>query len=848
VIQPYTDASLTELDGSPVVHMVRLPKLAWAAVALATVHVVWLAIWPSAPWSEFVSQRIQFLAGLLACVACWQASRRSHYFAKSFWRFSSISFGLWCFGSIVSSLQDLDPRASLDPPLWLVLVTFLSAAPMFIAVLTGGGEAEDTIRWDLVLDVSQLLILVVAIHLMLVVLPSLTLGGDRSASNRLMLLAAWRGALAVALAVRAIFSKSQMLRNLMAPVAGAMSLFAIAASIGNYIHRFYSWPEVRWFELAWTIPFLMVAVAAMVWREPQPAPAIGKSTADAAPGFIIYLPALAIPVLLLAMYSTILFEQIVVGLGAMIISIICFTLRVLVAQRRQKQTLERLQSSERRYRSLFEHNMAAVYRSTLDGRLLDCNQAFCDMFGYTQDEILNTSTTVLYPGGREEREATLALLRRHGAQRSIEATFRRKDGSQIHTLGHRAISLDEHGRETLEGTLIDMTQRRSLESQLQQAQRMESLGMMAGGVAHDFNNLLTVINGYSAMQLDSIPASDPVHHYAVEIKAAADRAASLTRQLLAFSRQQVMEERVVNLNSLVRDFERFVRRLIGEDIEVRTCFGKELATVRVDPGQMEQVLMNLVVNARDAMPTGGTITIETSNVFLDAGYLDRQPLVAAGPYVKLSVVDTGSGMSEQVMAHIFEPFFTTKALGKGTGLGLATTYGIVQQSRGYIDVQSKPGSGSRFDVYLPQLTKSSSSAAIETPLVAARGVEGILLVEDNQQLRAMAKTLLESYGYSVFAVEDAAQVESICELHSGKIDLLLTDIVLPRMSGTEVAKRVSAKVPGIKVLYISGYSTHASFDRSSLDASGAFLPKPFPPAVLAAKVREVLDQRVAGQA
>jgi PAS domain S-box-containing protein len=634
----------------------------------------------------------------------------------------------------------------------------------------------------------------------------------------------------------------------MAPVAGAMSLFALGASIGNYIHRFYSWSGVQWFELAWTIPFVMVAIAAMVWREPVAARWIDKPAAGMAPGFIIYLPALAIPVLLLTMYSTIMFEQIIVGLGAMIISIICFTLRVLVAQRRQQRTVEQLRSSERRYRSLFENNMAAVYRSTLDGRLLDCNQAFCDMFGYTRDEILSTSTAVLYPGGREEREALLAKIREQGSQHSIEATYRRKDGSQIHTLGHRAISHDEIGREILEGTLIDMTQRRSLESQLQQAQRMESLGMMAGGVAHDFNNLLTVINGYSAMQLESVPASTPVHHYAAEIKAAADRAAALTRQLLAFSRQQVMEERIVNLNTLVRDFERFLRRLIGEDIEVRSSLDQGLGTVRVDAGQMEQVLMNLVVNARDAMPTGGTIIIETSNVDLDPVGLERPLPVAPGPYVRLSVTDTGTGIAEDVIPHIFEPFFTTKALGKGTGLGLATTYGIVQQSRGYIDVQSNPGAGARFDVYLPRLAKTAGSAGAEKPILAARGAEGILLIEDNQPLRTMAKTLLESYGYSVFTLEDPSQLDSFCELHSGRIDLLLTDIVLPRMSGTEVAKRVSAIIPGVKILYISGYPTHALLDRSLLDATGAYLQKPFPPALLAAKVREVLDQRVAGQA
>ena len=827
--------------------MVRLPKLAWAAIAVGMAHVVWLGIWPRGNWTDVISQLFELLAAALACISCWRAAKKSHYFAKSFWQFAALTFGTWCIGSLAGSIHDALPHGSPDPPLWIALIVFLSTGPMFIATLMGGGEPETAIRWDMVLDVSQLLILVIAIHVMLVDIPSLTLGADKSAASRLLLLASWRGALALALVVRAMFSKSQLVRQLLAPLAGAMSLFALGSSFGNYIDRFNLSSEVQWFDLAWTIPFVMVAMAASTWQEPAKTPSQEELSAEMAPGFIIYLPAFAIPILLLWLYSNIVFQQIVVGLCATLVSIVCFTLRVLVAQRRQKQTLEELSRSERGYRSLFENSMAAVYRSTLDGRILDCNQAFCDMFGYTREEILNTAATVLYLRGREERETAISMMRGQVAQRSIAANYRRKDGTLIHTLGHRAISFDDNGRETIEGTLIDMTQRHSLELQLQQAQKMESLGMMAGGIAHDFNNVLTVINGYSAMQLDRIPATDAMHGYAAEIKAAGDRAAALTRQLLAFSRQQVMEERIVNLNSLIHDFEKFLRRLIGEDVEVRTSFERELGSVRVDPGQMEQVLMNLVANARDAMPSGGTIRIETANTFLDAGYLARQPLVNPGPYVKLSVSDTGSGMSEETVAHIFEPFFTTKALGKGTGLGLATTYGIVKQSRGYIDVNSTPGVGSRFDVYLPQILKGANIVDAPKAPAPPRGVEGILLVEDNQPLRTMAKTLLESYGYTVFALEDPADVETFCEMHEEQIDLLLTDIVLPRMSGAEVAKRVSARIPRIKILYMSGFPTHAMFDRNFLEATGSFLQKPFPPAVLAAKVREVLDQPVSGQ-
>ncbi|ABF39938.1 PAS/PAC sensor hybrid histidine kinase [Candidatus Koribacter versatilis Ellin345] len=828
--------------------MSRFRKLAWAASAIVIAHLIWLAVWPNARWGFLASQQFQFLAGVLAGIACWRASERSQQYPRMFWQFSAVTFGFWSIASLIDSSYDLLGNGLIDPPLWVALVIFLSTAPMFIAALMGGGKSEERVHWDVILDVAQLLILIVAVHIMLVAIPSMTQSVERGAVHRLILLAAWRGALALALTMRAAFSKSLAIRRLLAPVAAAMSLFAVASSVGNFADRFQIWNEVRWFDLAWTIPFALVAVAASLWRERGRVGVQSELTADSAPVFIIYLPALAIPVILLSLYSTIVFEQVVVGLTAMFVSVAFFTMRVLVAQRRQDQMLQQLANSERRYRRLFEDNMAAVYRSTPDGQITDCNQAFCDMFGYTKEEIANGSAARLYAGGKVEREATLRDLRTHGQQRSVQVAYRRKDGSLIHTLGHRAMVVDRDGMEMIEGTLIDMTQRRSLELQLQQSQKMESLGTMAGGVAHDFNNLLTVIGGYSAMQMANLDANDPNHEYATEIKAASDRAAGLTRQLLAFSRQQVMEERPVILNSLIRDFEKFLRRLVGEDVQLRTSFDLELGTVRTDPGQMEQVLMNLTSNARDAMPLGGTIRIETANVVLNERSLERNPIVVPGGYARLSVSDDGIGMEEATIAHIFEPFFTTKAVGKGTGLGLATTYGIVKQSRGYIEVQSSPGAGSRFDVYLPLIGRDGAGKSGDTRTAVARGTETILLVEDDVQLRSMSVTLLQSCGYNVLTADDPREIEKLCERHGERIDLLLTDVVMPHLSGSEVAKRVAAKVPAIKILFMSGYPTHSKLDRTALEASGSFLQKPFAPAVLAAKVREVLDQELTGQA
>jgi len=472
-------------------------------------------------------------------------------------------------------------------------------------------------------------------------------------------------------------------------------VFALGSWIGNDLQVFSTWRGARWFDLAWTVPFVLVAYSASAWRQSAVDPAWGHKPAKVEGVFLFYFPSIALPILLLSMYSTIQFEQIVVGLGAMVLSIFCFSLRLFIAQKQQRQTMEARVASESRYRNLFERNMAGLYISTLEGQILDCNQTFCDIFGYTRDELLQLPASELYEGGSQERSDLLAELQRNGAKRGAEHCYKRKDGGRVNTIENYSVTTDEKGRRVLEGAMLDVTELRSVWQQLQQAQKMESIGQLAGGVAHDFNNLLTVMRGYSDLQLERTAADDPIHEYAEQINSAADRAAALTRQLLAFSRQQVMQARVLNLNSLLRDFEKLLRRLIGEDIEMRTVFAADLGYVKVDAGQMEQVIMNLVTNARDAMPDGGTLTLETSNISLDGLFLDHHPYVVPGPYVRLAISDTGSGMDADTSKRVFDPFFTTKDVGKGTGLGLSTSYGIVKQSQGYLRSTAKWGTGPR---------------------------------------------------------------------------------------------------------------------------------------------------------
>jgi len=810
--------------------------------AIVAGHFLWLAFTSPGRWPDAISSGFQMLAAMAAAFTCWQASRRSRYFATIFWRLSAATFVLWFFGVLLNTYQNLTTSTPNENQIAAYLIIFLSTAPMFIAsVLSGTTDDESKVHWDLVLDATQILVLVLAVHLMLVEIPSMTLGDRPTVLAALRLQNLWRVALAIGLAARATFDPSPVTRRLIRPVAIAMALFAVGSWIGNDFQAFTTWSGARWFDVVWTIPFAMVAFSAGTWRQISPSPPWDRKPARVENILLFYFPSIGLPILLLSMHDSIQFGQIVVGLGAMMCSIVCFCLRLLITQTQQRRTTDALLASESRYRSLFERNMAAIYSSTVDGQILDCNPAFCEMFGYTREELLGMPATSLYAGGAREREAILSDLLQHGSKRGVELSFLRKDGQQIWTIENVSLTTDPSGRRVLEGAMLDVTQRRSLEIQLQQAQKMESIGQLAGGVAHDFNNLLTVMRGYSDLQLEATPPSNPVHNYAQQIMSAVDRAAGLTRQLLAFSRQQVMQARVVNLNSLLHDFEKLLRRLIGEDIEVRTIFDPDLGHVRVDAGQMEQVIMNLVTNARDAMPEGGTLTLETSNVTLDGLFLERHPYVLPGPYVRLAVSDTGTGIDEATRPRIFEPFFTTKGSGKGTGLGLATAYGIVKQSQGYIEVYSELGVGSTFEVYLPRLGADAQPLPPEKQIPAQRGTETIMLVEDDEQLRTLAKTILESYGYSVLAVADPTQAETACDQHSGVIQLLLTDMIMPKMNGREVARRVASRIPAIRVLYMSGFTTHTIVHQGVLESGIFFLQKPFTAIALATKVREVLD-------
>jgi PAS domain S-box-containing protein len=388
------------------------------------------------------------------------------------------------------------------------------------------------------------------------------------------------------------------------------------------------------------------------------------------------------------------------------------------------------------------------------------------------------------------------------------------------------------------------TEAKKLQAQLLHAQRMESIGRLAGGVAHDFNNLLTIISGYSEVLLNQLPPGDPLRLPAEQIRKSGERAAGLTRQILAFSRQQVLQPQVLDLNSTVAEMNKMLRRLIGEDIDLAVSLDPDLGQVKADPGQIEQVLINLAVNARDAMPAGGHLTIETRNVAFEETSAGQRAEVRTGPYVLLAVSDTGGGMVPEVKARIFEPFFTTKEVGKGTGLGLATVYGIVKQSGGFIEVYSEVGRGTAFKIYLPRVAESVTARG-SAPDVrrAPGGTESVLLAEDEEGVRAIARMALQESGYTVLEAQDGDEALRVGQQHAGSIHLLVTDVVMPKMGGRRLADLLTASRPDLKVLYLSGYTDDAVVRHGAMPTGTAFLQKPFTLTALARKVREVLGQR-----
>jgi len=500
-----------------------------------------------------------------------------------------------------------------------------------------------------------------------------------------------------------------------------------------------------------------------------------------------------------------------------------------------------------RFRNLVQDLDAIVWEADAPSQLFTfVSQRAEDILGYTVEQWFNEPGFWLDHIHAEDRDRAVASRQQAvggGQDGEIEYRMMAADGRVVWLHDIMRIVRDDKGRALhLRGIMVDITERKQLEEQFRQAQKMEAVGRLAGGVAHDFNNLLTIMMGYSQLALERLGSTDPVREHVDQIQEASERAAALTRRLLAFSRRQSLAPQVLNLNTVVANTEKMLRRLIGEDIELITTGREALGRVTADPGQIEQVIMNLAVNARDAMPQGGKLVIETADVELDEAYSRAHVAVTPGSYVMLAVSDTGTGMDAETLSHIFEPFFTTKEKGRGTGLGLATVYGIVKQSGGNIWVYSEPGKGTAFKIYLPRVEEAMETAQVlRAPCAPPQGSETVLLVEDEESVRSLVRGLLEKGGYTILEASWPADALVTCRQHEGPIHLLLTDVVMPQMSGPELADRLQIMRPETRVLYMSGYTGDAIVHYGVLERGVPLVEKPFTPDLLARKVREVLD-------
>jgi PAS domain S-box-containing protein len=708
-------------------------------------------------------------------------------------------------------------------------------------------------QWPRTLDLVQVIILTVAIYLFTFGSPLAWEKGNSTLARFSWAPESLRDlVLFLTFAASAIWTQRRVERSLYGRLAIFFGFYLCGEIPYLYLQATRNLNSGTPWDLVWSLPFAVATVLAVTAGPAGKTETTQQESAErrepSRQWVLVHLASLIFPLLVLLMAAGIAEQRLVAAIVLVLVSFACSVGRLLISDHQQLQAAKALEESNALLKSVFEGTGEALYIKDLEGRYILVNRTFARMvnlapqqiIGKTANELLTAEEArrvidqdrkVIESGKNHMFESPATV---HGQDRSLLVTKAPWHGPTGKIAGLIAV-------------LRDITEHRQIEEHLRQSQKMEAIGTLAGGVAHDFNNLLMVINGYSSLLSDSLTAEGKLRGHVDQIQKAAERATSLTRQLLAFSRKQTIQPSALKLNQVITGMEKLLHRLIGENISISTQLAPDLGTVLADAGQMEQVILNLAVNARDAMPEGGQLTFETRNVEIGDAIAAANSM-KPGRYVEFVVKDTGTGMDMSVQTRLFEPFFTTKPAGEGTGLGLSTVYGILKQSNGNITFTSQPGHGTTFRVYLPRTDSVQTAfAASLDPTAALDGREKVLLVEDDAAVCNLIRAVLGSHGYTVICPARPQDAEQIFEQHDGQFDLLLSDVVMPEISGAELSKRLCAKNPRMKVLFMSGYIGDAVVRQGIQEKEVAFLQKPFAPVALARKVREVLDgSRVSG--